>query len=55
MEVNDNLQSMLACPLDALLQVRQLTRNVRLPSADLKGPVSDGYPDVVQTCVMLTA
>ena len=49
MEVDDNLQSVVARPGDSLLEIGQLTGAVRLAGANFERPISDWDTDVVQS------
>lgn len=48
-QVDDNLQAMVARPRNGLLEVGQLAGDVGLSRTRLKGPVADGYTDMVQS------
>lgn len=39
---------MCRCPADSLGEIGQLTLDKRFAAGDVKGPISDGNPDVVQ-------
>ena len=47
-QVNDDLDAVVARPSDGLLEVWKLSRDVRFPRPHLESPVPDGYADVVQ-------
>lgn len=49
MKVDYQLESILAGPLYSVLKVRQLALYVRLPRANVKGPVSDRQPHMIQS------
>ncbi len=50
-QCNDNLQAILLCPINSFEEVRKLAGDVRLVGRDIKYPMSDGDPDMVEpTC-----
>lgn len=48
MEVYEHLETVLSSPSDSILEVLELPLDVRLARANLKCPVSDGNPNMVQ-------
>jgi hypothetical protein len=48
-QVNDDLQTMLRCPVDSFLEVGELARDEGLVWTNFKRPVTNGYSDVVET------
>ena len=48
MQVDDDLEAVVARPADGLEEVRQLPRDERLSIRNLERPVPDRDPDVVQ-------
>lgn len=52
-EIDDNLEAMVTCPGDGLIEEGYLSLVVRFPSADVERPVAYGQPDVVKTRVTI--
>lgn len=51
MQVDDDLEAVLLGPRDGLLEVRQLTLNVRLSARYVPSPETNGDADVIQAMV----
>jgi hypothetical protein len=53
MEINDYFQSMILCPIYSFGQVRQLALNIRFSGRDIKCPISDWKPYMIQPTIPL--
>lgn len=49
MQVYNDLDAVVSCPGDGFLEVRQLTRDVRLATLDIERPKADRNTDMVQS------
>jgi hypothetical protein len=47
-QVNHDLEAIVAGPLDCLVEVRRLALDVRLPAANVVGPEADGDANMVE-------
>ena len=52
MKINNNLQSMRLCPPYSLVQVRQLALNIRFSAWDVKCPISDWDPYMIESALI---
>lgn len=53
MQVNDNFQAMVGCPLNCLLQIGKLTLDIWFSGIHIERPVADGNTNVVQANMTL--
>lgn len=49
MQIYNHLEAVVPCPSDCLLEVRQLTSDVRLSWSDLERPIANGNADMIQS------